>query len=176
MGEGVRLRELSRLASVDLRVDAAAANLVERALGVGLPAATTAAGDEELGVLWLGPDWWLVVGAPGSQQRIVAALEDALAGMHYAAVDVSASRTTLELAGPRARDVLAKGCPLDLHPREFTAGRVAQTALARAQVVLHQSRDEPAYRLLVRTSFADYVTAWLRDAMIEYLPAATGAR
>jgi sarcosine oxidase subunit gamma len=48
------------------------------------------------------------------------------------AVDVSASRAVIELAGAQARAVLAKGCGLDLHPRSFTAGRCAQTVLARA--------------------------------------------
>lgn len=177
MAEPVRLRELRRLAQVDLRVDPSAADRVRRAVGLALPVSpTTASAGGGRAVLWLGPDWWLVVAPPGESAGIVDALEADLAGRHFSVVDVSANRTTLELAGPKARDVLAKGCALDLHPRSFGAGRVAQTAVARAQVVLHQTGDEPAYRLLVRPSFAGYLTAWLRDAMSEYLPAATGAR
>jgi heterotetrameric sarcosine oxidase gamma subunit len=34
-------------------------------------------------------------------------------------VDVSAQRTTLRLRGEHARDLLAGGCSLDLHPRVF---------------------------------------------------------
>ena len=64
--------------------------------------------------------------------------------------------------------MLAKGCALDLHPRAFVPGRCAQTLLARAQVILEQLDDEPAYRLLVRGSFAGYVATWLLDAMEEF--------
>jgi sarcosine oxidase subunit gamma len=82
--------------------------------------------------------------------------------------DVSAQRTTLELSAPRARDVLAKGCSLDLHPRAFGPGRCAQTDLGRANVVLHQVDEGPTYELLVAGSLAAYLAAWLADAMEEY--------
>ena len=81
-------------------------------------------------------------------------------------VDVSANRTTLELRGPRARELLEFGCPIDLHPRVFGPGRCAQTLLARANVLIWHVADEPedTWRLFVRPSFAAYVAAWLADA------------
>lgn len=103
--------------------------------------------------LWLGPGWYLVVG------RVPAG-----------AVDTSAARTTLELAGPYARDVLAHGCRLDLHPRVFPPGAAARTNVAKATVVLHRYGD--AYRLYVGSSSADYLTRWLLDAMTPYVSAA----
>jgi sarcosine oxidase subunit gamma len=110
----------------------------------------------ERSVLWLGPSEWLVVdGSP----------IDLPGG-----VDVSANRTTLELSGPHARDILEKGCTLDLHPRAFTAGRCAQTMVARTQVILWQTTDAPVYHLMVRGSFARYLADWLVDAAHEYLP------
>jgi sarcosine oxidase subunit gamma len=60
--------------------------------------------------------------------------------------------------------VLAHGCALDLHPSVFPPGRCAQTLLARAQVILYRT-EEQTFRLLVRASYADYLRAWLRDAM-----------
>jgi sarcosine oxidase, subunit gamma len=107
----------------------------------------------ERSVLWLGPAEWLVVdGDP----------VDLPGG-----VDVSANRTTIEVTGPHARDILEKGCTLDLHPRAFAAGHCAQTVLARSQVILWQRTD--AYHLLVRDSFARYLADWLVDAAREYL-------
>ena len=81
-------------------------------------------------------------------------------------VDVSANRTTLELRGPRARELLEFGCPIDLHPRVFGPGSCAQTLLARANVLMWFVTEdpEPIYRLFVRPSFAAYVAAWLADA------------
>jgi sarcosine oxidase subunit alpha len=99
----------------------------------------------------LGPDWWLLVGSPSVP----------------GGVDVSAQRTTLELSGPRARDVLTTGCALDLYPTVFPVGASAQTLLAQAQVILHHAAPD-TYRILVRASFARYLADWLLDAMVEY--------
>jgi sarcosine oxidase subunit gamma len=82
-------------------------------------------------------------------------------------VDVSAQRTTLLVAGPRARDLLAMGCALDLHPRSFGEGTCAQTTLAQAQVVL-VGREGGAFWVLVRASLAAYLVDWLFDASIEF--------
>ena len=106
--------------------------------------------------LWLGPDEWLVVGEGAADLR----LPDGAGSL----VDLSANRVVLELRGPSARDVLAAGCALDLHPRAFGPGRCAQTLLARAAVILEQTSGEPAYRIYVRPSFAGYLADWLRDA------------
>ena len=59
--------------------------------------------------------------------------------------------------GETARNLIAKGCPLDLHPRVFAAGRCAQSVLAKADVTLHQLDEEPSYDLFVLCSFADYL-------------------
>jgi heterotetrameric sarcosine oxidase gamma subunit len=59
------------------------------------------------------------------------------------------------------------GCALDLHPTVFPVGASAHTLVAQAQVVLHRTAAE-TYRLLVRASFAGYLTDWLLDAMVEH--------
>jgi sarcosine oxidase subunit gamma len=118
-------------------------------------------------VLWLGPDEWLVV-APG--EAIVDLERDLRAriqGPAAAVVDVSGQRTVIELAGPNAREVLMKGCSIDLHPGVFGVGRCARTALARTQVILLPV-DRDAYWIFVQSSFAEYLAEWLMDAMSEY--------
>ena len=92
--------------------------------------------------------------------------------MHAAIVDVSDGRVALRLAGPNARDVLAKGCPLDLHPRAFPSGSCAQSLLAKAAVLIHLLDDDPhrgpTFDLYVARSSAHYLFAWLEDAGCEY--------
>ena len=122
-------------------------------------------------VLWLGPDEWLVTGPSAGGGALIDALGASLAGKHHAVTDVSAMYATLALSGSRARAVLMKGCRLDFHPRAFAPGACVQTALARAQVILHQTDDGPAYEITVRNSFAHYLGTWLLDAMAEYRPA-----
>ena len=56
---------------------------------------------------------------------------------------------------------------MDLHPRAFAPGWAVSTTLARVPVLLWQTGEE-TYRLLPRSSFADYVARWLLDAMVEF--------
>ena len=79
-------------------------------------------------------------------------------------VELGCGQTVIEIAGARAREVIAKGCPLDLHPRAFGPGNCAQSRLARTLVTLAQVDDAPTFELIVRRSFADYLWQWLVDA------------
>lgn len=158
------LRELPFLAQLDVRMSPEAASTLTLALDIDLPLEpNTVTGDERRAALWLGPDEWLVVGQPGSEHQLEAVLRET---SEAAVVDVSANRTTLELRGPRVRELLEFGCPIDLRPSVFGPGRCAQTLLARANVIVWYLTDdpEPTYRLFVRPSFAAYVAAWLADA------------
>ena len=172
-GEAVAIAERPFLAQVGVRLHPGdgGPSAAEAALGFPLPATpNTVAAADGRSALWLGPDEWLVLAAPGEEPALEVELREALAGGLGSVVDLSANRTAIELRGPRARDVLATGCALDLHPRAFAPGRCAQTLLARAQVILEQLDDAPAYRLLVRGSFADYLATWLLDALEELQP------
>ena len=165
----VSLTELPFRAMVSVRVDpdTAVAQRIEAVLGVELPRScgtVTEAGPTA--VLWLGPDEWLVVSRTEAG-FLADQLQAAAQGAHASVVDVSANRTVLELAGPSARAVLEKGCPVDLHPRRFGPDTAVTTTLARIPLLLWQSAPE-TYRLLPRSSFADYVARWLLDAMQEF--------
>ena len=59
--------------------------------------------------------------------------------------------------------MLAKGCTLDLHPREFGPGQCAQTGLGKAAVLLATSEPD-AWAIIIRRSFADYLCRWLANA------------
>jgi sarcosine oxidase subunit gamma len=102
--------------------------------------------------LWLGPDEWLVVADPGVGG--VTLSPDA-----GSVVDVGANRAVLDLTGPGVRDLLSKGCSLDLHPTKWRDGDCSQTMLAKAPVILQQRGD--ATRVFVRPSFAGYLVEWL---------------
>jgi len=120
-------------------------------------------------ISWLRPDEWLVETSTASRHALVAALSEAVGDgtpeAEGAVVELSASRQLLELSGPRARDVLAAVCALDLHARTFPVGHATQTLLVRAPVLLQLVDETPTWRLLVRPSFVAYVVDWLTDAM-----------
>jgi len=165
----VRLQERPFQTMVGLRVTpgTVAAGRVQAALGTTLPVrcGQVAAG-QGCSVLWLSPDEFLVQSGDEPDAE-TALLVEALGEEPGSAVDLSANRTTLELSGPSARAVLEKGCPLDLHPREFAAGSAYLTLIGSVPVILWKVEEE-TYRILPRSSFADFLGRWLLDAMAEF--------
>jgi sarcosine oxidase subunit gamma len=168
----VSLQELPIAGQIDLRGDPSDASFVgtpRQALGLDLPTlpnTVAVAGDRA--ALWLSPDEWLILLPFPARASVLAALRTALNGRHASITDVSANRTILELTGSKAREVLAKGCGLDLHPRRFKPGQCAQTVVARSQALIWQTDNVPTYRVLVRPSFAGYLADFFVDAMKEY--------
>ena len=145
-------RQVESLAQVDVRVDSAP-------VSIGLPLEPNtwlANGNGE--ALWLGPDEWLVVGSPGTEDSISKALERALTGLPHSLVDVSAARAILEVEPGVRVDLLPQGCSIDLHPRSWREGMCAQTLLARVPVILQER--ETGTRIFVRPSFANYLVDW----------------
>ena len=127
------LRERPFLDLVNVRgelSDPAFVSAFERVVGCRPPAQpNTVARGAEYDVLWLGPDEWLVrSNGPVQAGVLEAQLAEAVQGSYAAAVDVGSGYTVVEISGERVRDVLARGCPLDLHPRMF-AGPVRAVAL-----------------------------------------------
>jgi len=169
-GGELYIRELPFVSQVNLRADPNDAELMQRlaaALGFALPVVpNTVASREDRRALWLGPDEWLVVGPDGQQEALEQTLRNGLDGAFGSIVDVSANRILLEIRGPKARELLAHGVSIDLDVRSFGLDRCAQTLLAKAQVIIER-RDESAFHLYVRTSFAGYMADWLLDAAAE---------
>ena len=169
---GVVISELPFLGHVNLRGDPGDGGFTSAAAGVlgfGLPTEPdTTGGKGGLLALWLGPDEWLVVTPPDAQTSLAQSLATALDGIHASVTDVTGGQTVITLGGPNAREVLSKGCPLDLHPLVFRPGDCAQTLLAKANVTLRCVDDSPSFELIVRRSFADYTALWLHDAALEY--------
>jgi sarcosine oxidase, subunit gamma len=172
--DAVAIVEEPFVTMVELRVDPSGpgAAAVASLLGAELPTTpSTYARSAGTVVIWLGPDEWLVTGSSLTGPELEARLHEAVSAHGGAAVDVSGQRTTLRLSGSHSRDVLGKGCALDLHPSAFSGGATAQTTLGQTGVILLGVDGSGAhYRILVRSSFARYLADWLLDAAEEYIP------
>lgn len=173
-GEMVSLAERPFLGKLILRgtpEDRDFLKAARKACGVDLPVEpNTVAEKDGRRILWLGPTEWLVRTEPGGETGLLNDLTKTFAGTPSGIVDVSDYYTVFRLAGPRARDVMAKGCPLDLHPRAFAADRCAQSVLAKADILIDAVRvdDHPLFDLQVRWSMAIYLWDWLVSAGREY--------
>lgn len=151
--------------SLRCEADADVASAFAKALGVTkLPGANRFESHGDVVVCWIGPDEWLVVG-PDGDSSLLTWLEEALGDGFGVVADVSGQRTTIDIQGKHARDLLAHGCARDLDVAEV--GDSFTTVLALADVTLLVI-GEDSYRILVRSSFASYLAEWLADASLEY--------
>ena len=162
--------EISVLAGrgfLNLRLDPLERNgleAAERVLGQPLPLAANTFTTGEYRIYWCGPDEWLIETDDERAAGLGSDLAAALVDCHAAINDVSSGHAALGIAGADARMVLAKGCTLDLDPREFGPGQCARTGLAKATVLLAVADDAAVYTVIVARSFADYVGRWLAHA------------
>jgi sarcosine oxidase subunit gamma len=175
-GASVTLGELPFTDMLNIRgnsADVGFVSAVQGATGLALPLASNTASLGAGGqLLWLGPDEWVLkfptsgpqYHHPSPAEAMEATLRAALAGHHVSLVPVGHGFTTLVVQGAGAADLLARGCPLDLHPRAFGAGAVAQSHVAKAGATLLCLASGTHFELTVRRSFADYLYRWLCEA------------
>ena len=167
-GRSCWLDEMALQDMLNLRGDAndpAFAAAVLSATGLELPLkANTARVGNGRQLFWLGPDEWLLKTAGGTGDAIESALRAALVGKHISVVQVGSGNTTFTVQGAAAADLIARGCPLDLHVRSFPSGSLAQSHISKANVVVYCLEAETSFEITVRRSFAEYLFKWLCEA------------
>ena len=139
-------------------------------LGAPLPAVpNTTSACEQVLVLWLAPDEWLVRLAASDVEAQRAALARDLVDCRAAVLDVSDRDRVLRISGEAARDVLAAGCPLDLHPRVFRPGACARSHYLKIPVLIHRIGEGSIFDVGTPRSYADDLWVLLLDAGSEFL-------
>jgi sarcosine oxidase subunit gamma len=134
-------------------------NAVNTAFGVALPDGPRRATRGAVTFAGTGPDQWMA-SAEGSEAAGFAAKVRARIGPFAAVSDQSDARLVLRLSGPRVRDVLAKGVPVDLHRKAFKPGDVATTIVAYIGVQIDML-DDATYQLTAPRSMAESFWSWL---------------
>ena len=144
-----------------------AARACGAAFGVELPThACHANSADGKAALWLGPDEWLLLCAPGfgfDPRGLVCP---------HSAVNISHRQIGIEISGIGASALLNSYINLDLGTHLDTnvgtpnlgAGMSSRTVFGKVEIVLWRKSDE-VYHMEVWRSFAGYVTGMLREAM-----------
>lgn len=148
------VRPAANSARLTLRGDPAA---LGAAFGLALPTQPCRAAQANgRSALWLGPDEWLLLAPLGT-------LDAGVSVSGASVVDVGHRQVGLVLEGPGAPDVLAAGCPLDLHLRAFPVGMCTRTVFGKAEIVLWR-QDAARFHVEAWRSFAPYVHGLIAQA------------
>ena len=166
--QGVWANEIPLLAYISLRGNqhnAPFMSATKQALGLALPTQACTLEHAAWGyVCWLSPDEWLIICSRTQRAELHAALEALLDGVHSQVTDNSGGYTSVLLQGKNATDVLQHCMVYDLHI--LAANKIVGTTFGKASVFLH--RQDNAYMLIFRRSFADYIWRYLERAAAPY--------
>lgn len=141
---------------------------IKSAYGVELPRSPRRVEGKEIAFVWAGADQWMAIAPRGSGRDLEIELMPVTSGL-AAVVDHSDGRAVIRVSGRDARAVLAKGLPVDLHPRSFNVGDVAISHASHIGLVLWQLDEMPSYEIAMFRSFANSFADWLREAAAEFV-------
>jgi methylglutamate dehydrogenase subunit D len=165
---------------IEERTDLALATLIARrnetqnlrratttAFGLTLPEGPHVATKNGISFAGIGIGKWLATAEGPAAVDYVSRLREYLTALALIA-DQSDGRVVLRLSGERVREVLAKGIPLDLHPRKFKTGDMASTMISQMGLQIQQLDDRPTFQLMAFRSFAGSLLSWLTKSAAQF--------
>ena len=128
----------------------------------------TSSGNENLNILWLSPDEWLLYSNNKIDLKNNNSLEDKLfneiSNVKLGAVtNVSDHWIMINLKGKKVFELLASGCPFNFNEFKKTKGSVTQTLLNHIDVIIH-NKNINDLNLFVRRSFSNHLWSWIKDS------------
>jgi heterotetrameric sarcosine oxidase gamma subunit len=157
------------LATMAARKEQAAAlkDAIASGYGVELPDGSRVAHGSSVSFIGYGPGQWLAVSETLGSEALARDLAQRLKGLASVS-DQSGGRTVIRVSGPRARDVLAKGLPIDLDPRAFPLGSAATSTISLMGVQLWQAGDTRSYDIALFRSVSQSFWRWLTASAAEF--------
>lgn len=168
-GPDVKIRDRGVVGMVTIRGDLASdafRDAVKDATGAAPPDVRgyVPAGDGGLG--WMAPDELLFVCPYETAPAAVDKLNAALAGEHHLVVDVSDARAVFRIEGAGARELIAKGAPVDMSPGAFTPGMLRRSRLGQVAAAFWLESDG-SLTLVCFRSVGAYVFSWLKNSCMD---------
>ena len=162
----IRVERLDAIGMITLRGNLASkifAKALKSICGLQVPDARGVISNADATCAWMSPDEVLIVLPEAKTEDVLEALATQMAGEHHLAVNVSDARAVFRLTGQGAREVLAKGAPVDLSKEAFGQGAIRRTRLGQVAVAFWMSGDDQ-FDLVCFRSVGDFVFDWLSVA------------
>ena len=165
----VKITEAGLRGMITLRGDLSSITLkdaVKSAVGLTPPAERKVKSGKGGGVAWMSPDELLLLVDYDKADAIVAKLSKALDGEHHMAVNVSEARAIFTLTGQGAREVIAKGAPVDMSPDVFGKGEIRRSRIGQLAAAFW-TLDGETFELVCFRSVGAFMFDWLSNAAQE---------
>lgn len=157
--------------------DKALQKACKQATGADLPGAGQVRMAGANALAWMSPDEVLLIVAHDAVAGTLKALDNDLTGKHFLAVNVSDARALITVAGPFAREVIAKLTPADVSPAGLQPGQMRRTRLGQVAAAYWMT-DQATFHVICFRSVATYafdlLAASAKAGPVGYFAPATG--
>ena len=114
-------------------------------------------------ILWSGPGNWLLV---STKKDILSSVQKICDDKNFAVTDLSHSRAIIELKGSNSKEVLKKGCPINLN--EFKVNNCANSIFHGITITIDMISNAPeTFRIFALRSFGESLHHSITDACLE---------
>ena len=120
--------------------------------------------NKETRILWSAPRTWLII---SSKKNIISNIKHKCDRENFAITDISHSRAVIQIKGPQAKEVLKKGCPININ--EIQVDNCAGTVFNGITVVIDFVNNDPdTFNLLALRSFGETFYHHITDSALEF--------
>ena len=132
--------------------------------GLGFPIENSKVeSNKETRILWSAPRTWFII---SKKENIINNIKEKCTDENFAITDISHSRTVIQIKGLQAREILKKGCPLNIN--EFKTNNCAGTVFHGISIVVDLIDNNPdTFNLLTLRSFGESFYHHITDAALE---------
>jgi len=119
--------------------------------------------NKETRILWSAPNTWLII---SRKENIVETIKEKCNSENFAVTDISHSRAVIQIKGLQAKEILKKGCPLNIN--EFEKNICACSVFHGINIVVDFLDNKPdTFNLLTLRSFGESFYHHISDAALE---------
>ena len=143
---------------------------VGKSLNMLLPTeANTSTQSDKLTALWLSPDEWMIfsnehVDENTNNYETEELLNNNISKLNLGAItDVTDQFVMIKLRGNKIYELFQTGSPFNFNEFQNKKGSVAQTILAKIDVII-QNQNKNEMNLFVRRSFSQHLFSWMNDS------------
>ena len=143
---------------------------VGKSLNMLLPTeANTSTQSDKLTALWLSPDEWMIfsnehVDENTNNYETEELLNNNISKLNLGAItDVTDQFVMIKLRGNKIYELFQTGSPFNFNEFQNKKGSVAQTILAKIDVII-QNQNKNEVNLFVKRSFSQHLFSWMNDS------------
>ena len=127
----------------------------------------TSSGNDNLNILWLSPDEWLLYSNNKTDihnsNQLENNLYNSISKVKIGSVtNVSDHWVMINMKGYKIFELLSSGCPFNFNKFKNNKGAVTQTLINHIDVIIHNKNNNDL-NIFVRRSFSDHLWLWMND-------------